>query len=75
MKDAAGSSFDDDKYMQTMHSVMTKLKKVAGKSTPKSDVEFVSKKGWWSVKCSKCRSTPMWQTTGQGHAMCLKFGR
>ena len=27
-----------------MPSVMTKFKKVAGKSTPKSDVEFVSKK-------------------------------
>ena len=38
------SSEHDDKYMQTMHSVMTKLKKVAGKSMPKNDVEFVSKK-------------------------------
>ena len=39
-----GSSKHDDKYMRTMPSVMTKLKKVACKSTPKSAVEIVSKK-------------------------------
>ena len=39
-----GSSKHDDKYMRTMPSVMTKLKKVASKSTPKSAVEIVSKK-------------------------------
>ena len=39
-----GSSKLDDKYMQTMPSVMAKLKKVAGKSMPKNAVEIVSKK-------------------------------
>ena len=39
-----GSSKHDDKYMRTMPSVMAKLKKVAGKSTPKNAVEIVSKK-------------------------------
>ena len=68
-----GSSKHDDKYTRTMSSIMAKLKKVAGKSTPKNAVKIVFQEGWWSVKCSKCRSTPTWQTTGQGHPTCFKF--
>ena len=57
-----GSSKHDDKYMRTMPSVMTKLKKVACKSTPKSAVEIVSKKASGVLSAPSAGALPRgWQ--------------
>ena len=53
-----GSSKHDDKYMRTMPSVMAKLKKVAGKSTPKNAVETISKKAGGVLSAPSARAHP-----------------